>query len=82
MGVILSGVMYKNGTEEHDESDADQKVTTRFSKIETLLEKVERETDVFTKYPNADRIMDIKIVSVDQSFRGQGVCTALMNKTM
>ena len=34
------------------------------------------------KYPNVDRVMDIKIISVDESFRGQGVCKALIDKTM
>lgn len=85
MGVILSGLTCRSDSrKENNESEKDPttKDNTKFNIITTLLDKIERETDVFTKYPNIDRIMDIKIISVDESFRGQGVCKALINKTM
>lgn len=83
MGVILNGLMCRSDHEENNKSEDDQEDDkTKFNDITSFLDKVEQEADVFTKYPNIDRIMDIKIVSVDESFRGQGVCKALINKTM
>lgn len=80
MGVILNNVMNRGDSEENNENDSGDK--TKFNDITTLLDKVEQEANVFQKFPNVDRIMDIKIISVDESFRGHGVCKALINKTM
>lgn len=82
MGVVLNSVTYKSDCEQNNESEETPKEKNKFSDITTLLDKVEREADVFGKYPNIDRVMDIKIISVDESFRGQGVCKALIDKTM
>jgi len=82
MGVILSSLTCRGERGENNESENDPDDNTKFNDITTLLDKVEREADVFTKYPNIDRVMDIKIISVDESFRGQGVCKALIDKTM
>lgn len=84
MGVILSDLTCRNDREKYIDSEKDSAPgdNTKFNIITTLLDKIERETDVFNKYPNIDRIMDIKIISVDESFRGQGVCKALIEKTM
>lgn len=82
MGVILSSLTCRGDREETNDSGknpADEH--TKFNDITTLLDKVEREADVFSKYPNVDRVMDIKIISVDESFRGQGICKALIDKT-
>lgn len=83
MGVILSSLTCRKDHEETNNSEKDPtEDNTKFNDITTLLDKVEREADVFTKFPNIDRIMDIKIISVDESFRSQGVCKALIDKTM
>lgn len=78
--MILNNVMNRGYREENNKEDSGDK--TKFNDITTLLDKVEQEADVFQKFPDVDRIMDIKIISVDESFRGQGVCKALINKTM
>lgn len=84
MGVILSDLTCRNDKEQNNESENDSTPgdNTKFNIITTLLDKIERETDVFNKFPNVDRIIDIKIISVDESYRGQGVCKALIEKTM
>jgi len=82
MGVILSSIVCKKERGETNESENKTKDNTKFKDIVTLLDKVEREADVFGKYPNVNRVIDIKIVSVDESFRGQGVCKALIDKTI
>jgi len=82
MGVILSSFTCRaeHGKTNESENEADD--NTKFNNITTLLDKIEREADVFAKYPDIDRVMDIKIISVDEAFRGQGVCKALIEKTM
>lgn len=82
IGVVLNNVMCRGDGEKNNESEEDTKDNTKFNDITAFLDKVEREADVFKKYPNVDRVMDIKIISVDESFRGQGVCKALIDKTM
>lgn len=80
MGVILNNIMNRGDSEENNEKDSGDK--TKFNDITTLLDKVEQEANVFQKFPSVNRIMDIKIISVDEFFRGHGVCKALINKTM
>lgn len=84
MGVILNNFMYKSNDEQNDESEKEPKTedNTKFNDITTLLDKVEREADVFNKFPTLNHVLDIKILAVDGSYRGQGVCKALINKTM
>jgi len=82
IGVVLNNLTCRVDGEKNNESKEDTKDNTKFNVITTFLDKVEREADVFKKYPNVDRVMDIKIISVDESFRGQGVCKALIDKTM
>lgn len=82
IGVVLNNLTYRVDREKNNENDEDTKDNTKFNIITEFLDKVEREADVFQKFPNVDRVMDIKIISVDESFRGQGVCKALIDKTM
>uniref|UniRef100_A0A2S2N683 aralkylamine N-acetyltransferase n=1 Tax=Schizaphis graminum TaxID=13262 RepID=A0A2S2N683_SCHGA len=82
MGVVLNNLMYRIDGEKNNEIEGDTKDDTKFNIITTFLDKIEREVDVFKKYPNVDCVMDIKIISVDESFRGQGVCKALIDKTI
>lgn len=82
IGVVLNNLTYRVDREKNNENEDDAKDNTKFNIITAFLDKVEREADVFQKFPNVDRVMDIKIISVDESFRGQGVCKALIDKTM
>ncbi|VVC43656.1 Hypothetical protein CINCED_3A007826 [Cinara cedri] len=82
VGIVLNSLTVRNDNNEEkieDENGPDD--NTKFKTIGTFLDKVEREADVFTKYPNVDRLIDIKIISVDESCRGQGICKALIDKT-
>ncbi|CAH1713345.1 unnamed protein product [Aphis gossypii] len=82
IGVVLNNLTYRVDREKNNENEEDTKDNTKFNIITEFLDKVEREADVFQKFPNVDRVMDIKIISVDESFRGQGVCKALIDKTI
>jgi arylalkylamine N-acetyltransferase len=82
MGVVLNNLTYRIDGEKNNEIEEETKDDTKFNIITAFLDKVEREVDVLKKYPNVDRLIDIKIIAVDKSFRGQGVCKALIDKTM
>lgn len=81
MGVILNSVMLRDTTEEEDDDDETCNENLKFKNIVVLLDKIKREADVFAQYPNVDRILEIKIVTVNDAYRGQGVCKALIDRT-
>lgn len=82
MGVILNNIMHRDDVEEEDDDDDGTcNKNSKFKEIVVLLDKIKREANVFTHYPTVDRIMEIKIVTVNEEYRGQGVCKALVDKT-
>ncbi|XP_025423942.1 dopamine N-acetyltransferase-like isoform X2 [Sipha flava] len=83
MGVILNNIMHRNEEEEEEEDDEDDNCNDnlKFKEIVVLLDKIKKEADVFEQYPNVNRILEIKIVTVNEAYRGQGVCKALVDKT-
>jgi len=64
----------KFGDENNDKS-------SKYNDIMVFLDKAERDVDVFGQYPNINRIMELKIITVNEAHRGQGVCKALINKS-
>lgn len=81
MGIILNTMMNRDDVEETNDEDETNIKKLRFNDIVVLLDKIKREADVFAHYPHVDRIMEIKIVAVNEAYRGQGVCKALVDKT-
>lgn len=53
----------------------------KFTKIVRLLDKTALESDVFQKFPDSDKAVTVKIISVDGAYRGQGIAKELLNKT-
>lgn len=86
MGVIVNDILSRDKEEQNIPSninDDDQRDNNiKFKQFLTLFQKVGNESDVFGKFPDVNRIMEIKIVAVNEIFRGQGVCKALFEKTM
>lgn len=76
IGVILNGIKCK--FDKHEDNTEDD---TKFKHIETFLNKVDKEANVFCQYPNVCRVLNIDIISVDDMYRGKGVCKALIDKT-
>lgn len=81
MGVILNNIMRRDDIEEDEDDDESCNENLKFKEIVVLLNKIKREAGVFAQYPNVDRILEIKIVTVNEAYRGQGVCKALVDKT-
>lgn len=82
MGFIINSIMHRGDVEEEeDDNDENCNANSKFKTIVTLLDKIKREANVFGQYPDVNRIMEIKIVTVNDAYRGQGVCKALVDKT-
>ncbi|XP_018335055.1 dopamine N-acetyltransferase-like, partial [Agrilus planipennis] len=76
VGVCLNGTIYKNYDEEDNVSDP------KFSKVVKLLDAVEEKADTFGKFPDLDKYLCIKIISVDGTWRGKGIAKLLVEKAM
>ncbi|XP_025199058.1 dopamine N-acetyltransferase-like [Melanaphis sacchari] len=59
----------------------DQENSFKFKEFMTLFQKIEQESAMFERYPDVNRVMDIKAVAVNETFKGQGVCKALFYKS-
>lgn len=81
LGVILNDIILRDDTELENCNEENQEKCVKFKEFMNIFQKVKQESDVFRKYPDINRIMDIKIVAVDEAFRGQGVCKALFEKS-
>ncbi|PSN44770.1 Dopamine N-acetyltransferase [Blattella germanica] len=80
VGVSLNG-SHEPGHLDEMQSNADNCSNQRFRKILQLLVAVERGAEVFNKYPDIDRLIEVRILSVDTSMRGRGIAKALLEKT-
>lgn len=63
------------------EAEADICPNPKFRKILRFLAFVDRRSDVFGKFPDISKVLEIHIVAVDVNWRGKGVATALMDRT-
>lgn len=80
IGVILNGSQEPGHLQEM-ESFADACPHPRFRKILQLLAAVDRASDVFGKFPDVDKLVEVRIVSVDSEMRGRGIAKALLEKS-
>uniref|UniRef100_A0A1B6EAE7 aralkylamine N-acetyltransferase n=1 Tax=Clastoptera arizonana TaxID=38151 RepID=A0A1B6EAE7_9HEMI len=82
LGVCLNGILSREEQEAENENEVEPSVgNPKFKKILTLLYRVGRESNVFKQFSDVDKVIDIKIASVDTSCRGQGIAKALFDRT-
>lgn len=83
IGVCLNGITRKKDSEELDIHNAseDSCHNKKFCKIIKFLQHIERESNIFAKYTEINKILCVKILSVDCSWRGRGIAKELMDKT-
>jgi len=83
MGAILNSIMSKEDYLIQQYVDENFEPSSRFDDIEVFLNKVRQDIDLFGQYPNVDvnRIMELKLISVNEAYRGQSVCKALVKKS-
>ncbi|KRT78701.1 Acetyltransferase [Oryctes borbonicus] len=79
IGVCLNGIIRRR--EELDAEKEDENSNPKFCKIIRFLKHIEKESDIFGKYPEMSKILCVKILSVDGAWRGRGIAKELMHKT-
>lgn len=80
MGASLNSPMFRDNEIQQIGEENNEK-SSKYNDIMALLDKAEQDIDVFGKYPYIDRIMELKIITVNEAYRGQGICKALINKS-
>jgi len=80
VGVVLNG-SHEPGHLEEAERAADACLHPRFRKILQLLAAVDRGSDVFSKFPDVDKLVEVRILSVDSAMRGRGIAKVLLEKS-
>lgn len=78
IGVCLNGILTRGYVDEIEEANCEDK---KFEKILRLLDHVAVESKIFSHFPDVDKAMCVKILSVDSSQRGRGIAKDLMNRT-
>ncbi|XP_073981173.1 arylalkylamine N-acetyltransferase 1-like isoform X2 [Rhodnius prolixus] len=53
----------------------------KFKKILNLLTTVNIQSDIFGKFPNITSLVEVRVLSVDDAYRGKGIAKACINKT-
>ncbi|XP_049826010.1 arylalkylamine N-acetyltransferase 1-like isoform X2 [Aethina tumida] len=79
IGVCLNGMLHRGFV---DDIDINEKVDDpKFTKIVRLLNFVAKDSDVFQHFPDCDKAMYVKILSVDTSLRGKGIAKDFLART-
>ncbi|KAH8261748.1 hypothetical protein KR044_012774, partial [Drosophila immigrans] len=77
-GVILNGVLRPGDTEQALDK-LQFSCDSNYKKIFELLYRHSLQVDLFTRY-NVNRIFDVRILSVDSRYRGQGIAKELVRR--
>ncbi|XP_077287423.1 arylalkylamine N-acetyltransferase 1-like isoform X2 [Arctopsyche grandis] len=79
--LVAVGLNGLNRKEDQVEDCSESCENPKFKKILKLLYKVNNESDIFGYCPDIDVVMDMKIISVDEAYRGKGLAHYLLYKT-
>ncbi|XP_063217850.1 arylalkylamine N-acetyltransferase 1-like, partial [Bacillus rossius redtenbacheri] len=80
VGVCLNGLDEPGHLPEMEAKVAGCK-NTKFRKILGLLASVEQGADIFTRFPDVRKVLEVRIMSVDASWRGRGIAKALLDRS-
>ncbi|XP_075232597.1 arylalkylamine N-acetyltransferase 1-like isoform X1 [Lycorma delicatula] len=83
VGVCLNGIDVRGGTKASEEVNvADEECSNpKFKKILNLLSVVGKQSDVFGQFPNIDKVLEVRILSVDDNYRGKGIAKSLIERS-
>ncbi|CAH1390087.1 unnamed protein product [Nezara viridula] len=56
-------------------------IDPKFRITQDLIDKIDIEADIFGRFPDVDKLIEIRVVSVDEAYRGQGIAKALLDET-
>lgn len=79
IGLIINGLMHKNAVEEEDEEPCQH---PQFAIILRMMSFVDTQFNIFDRFPQFERGLDAKIMSVNDAYRGVGICKALTQRTI
>jgi len=79
MGVRLNRLKYRDDADSFSYQNSDN--TPKYNEWMNINDRVWREVDVFGRYSNVNRLLELKCVAVKQEYRDQGICKALYSKT-
>lgn len=82
IGILLNGIIKKNNDGEEGQKLSDKCQHAKFKKILELMDYIDTKFNIFDLYPNAEKILDAKILSVDTSYRGMGIAGRLIEETI
>ncbi|XP_055545999.1 arylalkylamine N-acetyltransferase 1-like isoform X2 [Wyeomyia smithii] len=83
VGVNINGVVNRpTVTDEPPQKLADGCEHPKFRLIMALMDYVDDHFNIFDLYQDVDRMLDIKIMSVDNRYRGLGIAGKLTDRTM
>lgn len=83
VGVNINGLINRpKETDEPPAKLADVCAHPKFKKIMALMDHVDENFNIFDLYQDVDRLLDIKIMSVDSNYRGLGIAGKLTDRTM
>lgn len=83
VGVCLNGIDQKNGKVSKDgaENTDEECANPKFRKILNLLSEVSKRSNVFGQFPSAEKVLEVRILSVDDNYRGKGIAKKLIEKS-
>lgn len=83
VGVNINGLISRpKETDEPPAKLADGVEHPKFKKIMALMDHVDENFNIFDLYSDVDRLLDVKIMSVDSNYRGLGIAGKLTDRTM
>lgn len=79
LGLTINSVIYKREASSGGASeDEDECPNPQFKIILSFLKWLEKKCDIFSKFPNINKFLDLSIISVDPNCRGQGLAKKLV----
>ncbi|XP_055682788.1 arylalkylamine N-acetyltransferase 1-like [Lutzomyia longipalpis] len=78
LGVMINGIVHKHSEAPHTDFSGHEK----FQKIITLSENLEHQCGIFERFPEIERYVDGRIMSVSSQARGLGIAGRLVEETL
>ncbi|CAH1390088.1 unnamed protein product [Nezara viridula] len=76
IGVCLNAIV--NRSDDFEEMEC---FDPKFRITQDLIDTINIELDIFGRFSYVDKLIDIRVLSVDEAYRGQGIAKALLDKT-
>lgn len=81
VGVCINNINYKRGASSGPEEEEDCP-HPKFRHIMNFLKWLEKKNDLFSKFNNINKYLDISILSTDAEYRGQGIAKKLVYESI